>query len=109
MAYDETIAQRIEKALARSQALSHRKMFGGIGYFFNGNMLCGVYQDKLILRLGATAARKLLLKEHVVPFDVTGRPITGWVMVEKQGFRSEPELKELRQLAKTFVRTLPAK
>ncbi len=35
--------------------------------------------------------------------------MTGWVLVEKQGFRSEPELKELLPLAETFVRTLRAK
>ncbi len=109
MAYDEAIATRIEKALARTQGLSSRKMFGGMAYLVEGNMLCGVLRGKLILRLGAEASKKLLVKKHVAPFDEAGRPMAGWVTVEKQGFRSERELQELLELAKRFVRTLPPK
>ena len=72
-------------------------------------MVCGVYKDYLILRLGEQAAQKALEQPYVRPFDITGRPMKGWVMVEEQGFTTDQSLEEWLNQAKTFVSTLPPK
>jgi TfoX/Sxy family transcriptional regulator of competence genes len=84
-------------------------MFGGICHLLNGNMFCGVYKDFLILRLGEENAERALRLSVVKPFDITGRPMKGWVMVEEDGFKKEEELEAWLNQAKAFVRTLPAK
>lgn len=41
MAYDEILTDRIRKALVRKKGIEEKKMFGGIGFLLNGNMLVG--------------------------------------------------------------------
>jgi hypothetical protein len=48
-------------------------------------------------------------QSHVKEFDVTGRPMKGWVMVEPDGLDSDSELANWIEQAKRFVETLPAK
>ena len=109
MPYNETIDNRIRNAIATWKQTSSRKMFGGVCHLRNGNMFCGVYKDYLILRLGESSAKEAMANAHVRPFDITGKPMKGWVMVEEKGFESEAELKKWLDLAKGFVDTLPPK
>ena len=84
-------------------------MFGGVCHLLSGNMLCGVYQDFMVLRLGEEGAASALQRKHVRVFDITGRPMKGWVMVEEKGFRTEKGLREWLEEARTFVGRLPPK
>ena len=84
-------------------------MFGGICHLIHGNMFCGVYKDFLILRLGEGQAKKALELPFVRPFDITGRPMKGWVMVAGEGFHSDQELEAWLNKAKDFAETLPSK
>ena len=72
-------------------------------------MFCGVYKDFLILRLGEKTACKALESAYVRPFDITGRPMKGWVMVSGEGFEADHDLKAWWNKAKEFVKTLPSK
>jgi hypothetical protein len=45
----------------------------------------------------------------VRPFDITGRPMKGWIMVEDKGFKTDKELEALLSQARAFVKTLPSK
>jgi hypothetical protein len=107
MPYNSAIDLDLSRSLTGC-GTTRKKMFDGTCYLLNGNMLCGVYKDFLILRLGYDEARKALSKPHVKPFDITGRPMKGWVMVEAPGFEG-PRLSQWLALAKTFVKTLPPK
>ena len=109
MPYSEHIDSRISNIVSGWKNTERKKMFGGICLLFNGNMVCGVYKDYLILRLGEAAAQEALEQPHVRPFDITGRPMKGWVMVEEQGFESDQSLNDWLNKAKTFVSTLPPK
>jgi TfoX/Sxy family transcriptional regulator of competence genes len=52
VAFSEALAERIRHALARKKGIEEKQMFGGIGFLLNGNMLVGVWNDSLIVRLG---------------------------------------------------------
>ena len=52
-----------------------------------------MYKDFLILRLGEDKAGEALKRPFVKPFDITGKTMKGWVMVQEQGFTVEKELK----------------
>ena len=108
MAYDEKLDVRVVE-LTADWNLTRKKMFGGICYLLNGNMLCGVYKEYVILRLGdQLAVDKAMEKPHVKPFDITGRAMSGWVMVAEEGCKGQL-LKQWLLKARTFVDTLPVK
>jgi TfoX/Sxy family transcriptional regulator of competence genes len=109
MAFDKTLAARIRDALARKRHIEEKKMFGGIGFLLSGNMLVGVWKESLIVRVGPDAYEDALLEPHVKEFNITGRPMKGWVMVESEGVDEDEQLKDWINCAEEFVGTLPKK
>jgi TfoX/Sxy family transcriptional regulator of competence genes len=109
MAYNETLAARIRQLLARRKNVEEKKMFGGVGCLLNGNMLVGVWKDSLIVRLGPDSYDDALLEPHVREFDITGKPMKGWVLVEPEGVEDDDQLKDWIERAAEFVKALPAK
>ncbi len=107
MAYDEKLDARVTAAIA-GWGTTRKKMFGGTCHLINGNMLCGVYKSFLILRLGEQAAQEALEHPGVKPFDVTGKPMRGWVMIEANTLDRAGFLKWLKR-SRLFVATLPPK
>jgi TfoX/Sxy family transcriptional regulator of competence genes len=108
MAYDETLAERVRAELAGEDALTERKMFGGLAFMLDGNMACGIVRDELMLRLGPEGADRALDEPHVRPMDFTGRPMTGMVFVSPGGLGDEALRHWVREAA-SYVRTLPPK
>ena len=109
MAYDEALAERIRQRLARRKNVAEKKMFGGVGFLLNGNMLVGVWKDSLIVRLGPDGGEEALREPHVREFDITGRAMKGWALVEPEGVEGDDQLAGWIERATQFVRTLPAK
>ena len=109
MAFSESLAARIHDALARRRGITEKKMFGGVGFLLNGNMLVGVWKNSLIVRLGPNEGETALLEPHVKVFDITGRPMKGWLLVEPEGIDEDGQLKDWIERAMKFVETLPAK
>ena len=107
MSYNEKLDQRITEATA-SWNTTRKKMFGGTCHLLNGNMLCGVNETTLILRLGQDAAAAALEQPHTRQMDVTGRPMKGWVTVEPDGFKGD-RLQGWLDQARSFVAKLPPK
>ena len=109
MAFDESLAERIRQRLARRKNVEEKKMFGGVGFLLNGNLLVGVWKDSLCVRLGPDQAEAALPEPHVKEFDITGRPMKGWVLVEPEGVEDDEQLSGWIQRAVVFVGKLPAK
>ena len=109
MAYNEMLEVRIQNAVSQWENTTAKKMFGGVCHLWHGNMFCGVHKDFLILRLGEQAAAQALTLPYVRPFDITGRPMKGWVMVAQEGFVDDHDLESWLQKAKEFATTLPPK
>ena len=109
MAFNEGLAERIRQGLARRKGIEEKKMFGGIGFLLNGNLLVGVWKDSLIARLGPEGGDEALKEPHVSEFDITGRAMRGWVLVAPEGVEADDELSGWVQRAVKFVKTLPAK
>jgi TfoX/Sxy family transcriptional regulator of competence genes len=109
MAFSEALAERIRQALARRKDIEEKKMFGGVGFLLNGNLLVGVWKDSLIVRLGPEQGDEALMEPHVKEFDITGRAMKGWVLVEPEGVEDDEQLGGWIQRAVTFVGKLPKK
>jgi TfoX/Sxy family transcriptional regulator of competence genes len=56
MAFNEALAERIRRLLARCRHVEEKKMFGGVGFLLHGNLLVGVWKDSLCVRLGPDQA-----------------------------------------------------
>lgn len=109
MAFDEGLAERIRERLVRRKNIQEKKMFGGVGFLLNGNLLVGVMEDSLIVRLDPAEGEDALREPHVRVFDFTGRAMRGWVVVAPEGIEEDDQLAEWLERAQAFVQTLPAK
>jgi hypothetical protein len=109
MAYSESLAARIRQRLARRKSVEEMKLFGCVAFLLHGNMLIGVWKDSLIARLGPDEGDEALWEPHVKEFDITGRPMKGWVLVEPEGVEDDDQLKGWIQRAVKFVGNLPKK
>ena len=109
MAYDEGLAQRIRENLIGQSDLVEKQMFGGIGFMAQGNMVCGVLHDSLIVRVGPDRYSEALAQPHTKEFDFTGRPMAGWVMVSLEGYEADDNLEEWVNLGISYALSLPPK
>jgi hypothetical protein len=92
MAYDERLAARVRRILARHKALSEIKMFGGLCWTIRGNMACGVLKDDLVLRVDPLKAPAFLKERHARPMDFTGRPMRNFLFVSSAGIVTQAGL-----------------
>lgn len=108
MAYSKALDKRIIRYISRWDDVIPKEMFGGVCYLLKGHILCGVYTDFLILRLGTEGAALALEQPKVRPFDITGRAMKGWVMVEERACAGK-RLAEWLDKARAFAAGLPDK
>jgi hypothetical protein len=118
MTYDTLLATRIRAALGPLPHLEEKKMFGGVGILIDGNTLapaasagvaCGVHKDELIVGVGPENSDLALSLPHTHAFEMTGRPMAGWVMIKPQGCATEPQLKAWVDQGLAFASSLPSK
>jgi len=109
MACDSILAVKIRQLLGKRKNIIEKRMFGGVAFLLGGNVCCGAWKEFLILRLGEDAARQVLAEEHARPFDVTGKPMRGWAMVEPAGWRNAARLRRWVARAVAFTARLPPK
>lgn len=111
MAYNEELALRIREVMYDicPKEFTEKKMFGGLAFFLNGHLCCGVMQEKMIVRVGPDAYEEALAQRYVSPFDITGKPMRGWITVALSGLKSKAALSRWAGQATGFVRSLPPK
>jgi TfoX/Sxy family transcriptional regulator of competence genes len=109
MAYSESLADRIRRALGRRRGIEERKMFGGLGFMLRRNTFVIVLDASLIVRLGPEQTPAALKKLHVSEFVVKDRASKTWVLVAPEGMEHDDQLTEWIRRAEEFVVTLPGK
>jgi hypothetical protein len=109
MAFDEKLAERIRRQLAEQGGVVEKRMFGGVAFLLNGNMCCGVHKAALMVRLAPQASEAALRKPHTRIFDLTGRPMKGWVLVEPEGLQTAAALKKWISQGVAYAGSLPPK
>jgi TfoX/Sxy family transcriptional regulator of competence genes len=109
MAYDEALAGRVRELISARAGVSERKMFGGIAFMVGGNMAVGVTGDELMVRLDPADSEKALTEEGVRVFDMTGRPMKGWILVSADRTSGEAGLSEWVEAGADYAASLPPK
>lgn len=92
MAYNEKTAERVRQALSGTKKLEEKKMFGGIAFMVNDKMCVGVDKDDLMVRCDPEMNDELLARKGVRQFDLTGKPMKGWLLVSPEATKSKKEL-----------------
>lgn len=102
MAYNETNTDRVRLALADTQGITERKMFGSVGFMLNDNLLLGVGDHKdhtMMVRVGKEAFEKCLSRPGAKPAIMRGRKMSGYVFLEDNAFVSDEDLRYWVDLA----------
>lgn len=86
MAYNVKLVAKIREVLAETEILVEKKMFGGVAFMIQDKMCMGVNKDNIMLRCLPEKTEELLLKDGAKPFDLTGKPMKGWLLIEPNGF-----------------------
>jgi TfoX/Sxy family transcriptional regulator of competence genes len=110
MAYDEDLANRLRELLADEDAVTEKKMFGGLAFLLNGNMTVAASRSGgPLARVDPAAAADWIAPPQVAPMEMGGRTMDGWLMVAPEAVQSEPALAAWVERSVLFVKTLPPK
>jgi len=105
---DENLAERIRAVLAGTGSVREVRMFGGLCFMLNGNMVAGASKRGLLVRVGKDQHTRALARPDAKRMEMSGRPMEGYVFIDPPP-RDEQTLREWLDLAVAFVNTLPAK
>jgi TfoX/Sxy family transcriptional regulator of competence genes len=110
MAYDERLADRLRELLADEDAVTERKMFGGLAFLLHGNMSVSASRDGgLLVRVDPATTEASLARPHAALMKMGGRTMDGWIIVAPEGLKTKRELAAWVKRSVAFVKTLPPK
>jgi TfoX/Sxy family transcriptional regulator of competence genes len=93
MAYDEKLADRVREIIVDTHKnIEEKKMFGGLCFMVNDKMCIGVEQERLMLRIDPEKYNEVIEKEGCRPMDFTGKPMKGFVFVDKNVLQTKKQL-----------------
>src|SRR6185295_9085293 len=91
MAYNEELAARIRQALKGTRKVEEKRMFGGIAFMVNGKMCLGVDKEDMMLRCTPEMNDDLLSRKGVRLFDLTGKPMKGWLLIGPEAVKAKKD------------------
>lgn len=109
MAYDEGLATLMRDDLADQYGVEEKKMFGGLCFMLNGNMLCGVHKGGGMYRVGKSNQDAALAIDGVSPLAFTGKKMGGMLDVDDDLMADDTRRLKVMALAMDFVAALPTK
>jgi hypothetical protein len=85
-------------------------MFGGLGFIVDGHMAVAASgQGGLMVRVDPDAGEELVDGVDVVPMEMRGRAMTGWLRVTTEAVADDDALAAWVARGVAYVRTLPPK
>jgi len=102
VAYDDELASRVRRALARAQHIEERQMFGGLAFMVGGKICVSVGRDRLMCRIDPAFHDAALQHRGCRTVVMNGRHYRGYVHVDGDVVRSERELGRWVRLALDF-------
>lgn len=109
MAYDPDLEAYVRDALDGLPWLGEKRMFGGLAWMVDGNMLCAAIGPGLMVRVGKSAVAAMLALPDVQPMGSGGRRMGGWVLAGEDAWRDAAVRQQLLSTAMAHVVTLPSK
>lgn len=101
---------RFDAALPEHPGLVRKPMFGYPAAFVHGNLICGLFQDSVVVRLGKEGAAAAMANEGADPFSpMQGRVMTGYALVPEADCHDRAALAPWLARALAYTLTLPKK
>ncbi|HYC65735.1 MAG TPA: TfoX/Sxy family protein [Reyranellaceae bacterium] len=100
---------RFDAAIAKHDGVVRKQMFGYPCAFLNGNMLTGLFQNQMMVRLSEQDRAKASLQAAAVPFAPGGRPMREYVVLPAEIVEDPRKLGGWLKRAIAYVETLPKK
>lgn len=106
----EEMADRVRRLLVDDPNISEKRMFGGVCFMLNGNMLCGpIKNGDMMFRVGKEQEDEALKRDGAREMDFTGKPMKGFVFVSSESLEDDTIIYKWLVLATNFVGKIPAK
>lgn len=105
---DQELSGSVRAALAEAGDIREVRMFGGIGFMLNGNMVAAASRRGLLLRVGKERQAEALAQSAARPMVMRGRTMEGYVYVDSPALNKHTVQNGLR-MAVAYVQTLPPK
>lgn len=109
MAYDEGHLALLRDDFVDQPGLIEKKMFGGICFMLNGNMLCGVHKGGGMFRVGKDREAEARAISGASPMAFTKRPMPGFIDVDDDLMADDTRRGQILALAKAYVGEMPSK
>ena len=109
MAYNQELAERVERLLAARPDLEMNKMFGGLCFMLSKHMCCGIVGDMLMARVGPDQYEDALNEPYAAEMDFTGKAMKGMVYVSTGGISEVQQLETWINRCIHFIESLPPK
>ena len=109
MAYDEGLAELMRSELSDEPGLSEKKMFGGLCFLKDGNMICGVHDGGGMARVGKARESEAVSLPGIDPLSFTGRKMGGMVDVAEEVIADDERRAQIVAMALEYARSLPPK
>ena len=107
MVNEEELAGSVRAALKGAGAIREVRMFGGIGFMLNGNLVAAASRRGLLLRVGKDRQADALARSGDRPMVMRGRTMEGYVYVDPPVL-SKPTVQDGLRMAVAYVQTLRA-
>jgi TfoX/Sxy family transcriptional regulator of competence genes len=108
MAFAQDLAAGVRTALTGAGTIREVKMFGGIGFMLNGNLIAGASKRGLLLRVGRDRQSDALSQPGARPMVMRGRAMMDYIYVDPPAL-DDRAVRKWMKLAIGFVQTLPAR
>lgn len=102
------LAARVRATLSGMATVREVRMFGGIAFMLDGNMLAAASMRGLLVRVGKERQPDALSRPGARAMEMRGRVMEGYVYVDPPALEGRA-IQEWLQLALDFVQTLPPK
>ncbi|MGA7327468.1 MAG: TfoX/Sxy family protein [Rhodomicrobium sp.] len=78
----DVLPERVRAALSSVGNISEKKMFGGVGFMLEGNLVAAASKRGLLLRLGKERWAEALSRQGITAMQMRGRDIPGYVYLD---------------------------
>ena len=103
-----TLEDRIAAALGPFQT-EQKRMFGGLCFMLNGNMLVGTFRRGMMARVAKADHGAAMKLPGASPMEMKGRVMEGFILITAEAVENDKALQEWIDRALAYNATLPVK
>jgi TfoX/Sxy family transcriptional regulator of competence genes len=97
------------ESLPDEDTLEERRVVGGTGFFWRGNLLCGVMGADLLVRIAKADYGDVMGQDDVRPMEMGGRSSRSWLLVPKSAAGDTDVMTRWVERSIRYVGSLPTK